>query len=210
MKKPMKKLILDYKAVFVTIILLLISLSPITLAVHKTNYEQFSLTYSFNVPYVEKVAINDNIYDKVIIPGVISAGDTGEPCLPIKGAYILLPQKTQVSDIKVTYWEKVSLGKGYNVVPVGRPIPISQVKSDIYLVPDNEIYNSEDPFPGKLFNEVDTYSFRGYEILVLELFPVEYVPLTGDLFYYEDMTVSISFVDDEGGMNPLFRGSLEA
>ncbi|MCK5029916.1 MAG: hypothetical protein KAR64_00465 [Thermoplasmatales archaeon] len=194
------------KVVFVTLTLIMLSLSAFAGTESEIgNNQVLTVTYSFDVPYVEKLAINHNIYDKVILPGAPSIADPGEPCLPVKGAYILIPKNTQVSKIDVIPSEKVYLGSGFNIEPSGKPVPLSMASLAKPPEADPEIYDSNDPFPGVLFTEVDTYSFRGYDVLVLSLYPVQYVPVKGEIFYFNNITVSVELVEDKN-TNSLFRG----
>jgi len=161
-----------------------------------------SIKYSFNEPVMKKIRIGGEVYDRVIMNGAPCSGEYGEPSLPAKGAYILLPQKTSVGSIKVTPGEKIFIGSGYHILPTTNSIPISEKSDSIFQ--NEEIYESREAFPGKLFTKVGVYAFRGYEILVLILHPLQYIPATGEIFYYKDMTVSVETKD--GNVNPLFRG----
>ncbi|ENO12232.1 Propeptide_C25 [Thermoplasmatales archaeon SCGC AB-539-C06] len=111
-----------------------------------------------------------------------SIADPGEPCLPVKGAYILIPKNTQVSKIDVITSEKIYLGSGFNIEPSSKPVPLSMANLAKPPESNPEIYGSNDPFPGVLFTEGGTYSFRGYDVLVLSLYPVQYIPVKGELF----------------------------
>ena len=193
------------KAVFIILILTLSSLSVFAVSEREIESNQVTVTYSFDVPLMEKSLIGGNVYDRVALPGVLNAADAGEPYLPVKGAYILLPKNTRVDKINVESNKMLFLGSDFNIEPAGKPIPLSMAKSAQFPEPDMEIYDSNDLFPGKLFTEVGTYSFRGYDILVLDLYPVQYVPNTGELYYYPDLTVYVETVED-GIDNILFRG----
>ncbi|KAA0001662.1 MAG: hypothetical protein FE048_05075, partial [Thermoplasmata archaeon] len=100
-----------------------------------------TVKYSFPKPVVERVRIGENVYDKLSMHGFSYSGKPGEPSLPARGAYILLPQKTKVSKIIVTPSEKVFLGSGYQIMPMGNSIPLSNINSFHSPVPDEEIYN---------------------------------------------------------------------
>jgi len=193
------------KAVFIILILTLSSLSVFVVAECEIENNQVTVTYSFDVPLMEKSLIGGNMYDRVALPGVSNAANPGEPWLPVKGAYILLPEDTQIDKISVEPNKMLYLGSDFNIEPAGEPIPLSMAKSAQLPEPDMEIYDSNDLFPGKLFTEVGTYSFRGYDILVLDLYPVQYVPNAGELYYYPDLTVYVETVED-GIDNTLFRG----
>jgi len=195
------------KTICICLLLLSAVVTPsFTFAIeNEHNCDQVSVTYSFDKPLTSEVKIGNNIYDQVVMQGTSSGGNPGEPSLPARGANILLPQKTDVRGITVTMGKKISLGMGYNIVPVGEPVPFSKVQSDFLPGPDERIYNSEASFPGELFTTVGLYGFRGYEILVLSLHPLRYIPSTGELFYYTEMTVSVELIEDDN-VNSLFRG----
>jgi len=161
------------------------------------------LVYSFMAPRLETIVVDDVIYDKIIMDGAINYGRSGEPCLPVKGATVLLPPNTKLGDIMVTTGEKKVLGEGFNIIPAGSPCPIEAEKRGV--IPQLKGTFLEEPFPGTLFTEVATYFFRGYGILILQLHPVHYVPATGEVYYYKDLTVSIKTMETSGS-NPLFRG----
>ncbi|MCK4416406.1 MAG: hypothetical protein KAU84_04560, partial [Thermoplasmatales archaeon] len=101
--------------------------------------------------------------------------------------------------------EKISLGTEFTVEPTSKPIPLSQAISHSVPTPDATIYNANAFYPGSLYTEVGTYSFRGYNLLVLLLHPIQYNPVTGELFYYRNLEVSIETIADDTSAN-LFRG----
>jgi hypothetical protein len=122
----------------------------------------------------------------------------------MKGAYLLLPPNSQVSTITVT-GENVKLGTGYRIVPCGAPIPLVPHVPCITPTPNPIIYNSSDIFPGSLYEETGVYLFRGYTILVLQLFPVQYIPATGEVFAYQNLQVTVTLTT-ENHPNPMYRG----
>jgi len=160
------------KAFSTFLIFMLLSLSFFAVAEFEIENNQLTVTYSFEIPHMEKSLIDSNVYDSVVLPGVSNAANPGEPYLPVKGAYILLPKDTEISKISVESNEIVYLGSDFNIEPAGEPIPLSMANTAQLPEPDMEIYNSNNLFPGKLFTEIGTYSFRGYNVLVLELYPI--------------------------------------
>lgn len=198
------KTIVRFKALFVTIVLLLTACSVFAAADSDDNYDQITKTYSFPDPYVNQVTINGNVYDQIVMPNSPGVGNIGEPNLPVYGVNLLLPQGTEITEIEVIHGERFFLGSGFNVEPVGKPVKLSDVGSFSTLVQDESAYNSKEIFPKTLFTKIGRYGFRGYEILVLMLHPVQYIPKTGELYYFKDMTVSVKTVKN-GLVNPLFR-----
>ena len=167
--------------------------------------EQLTITYSFDRPEISQVTIDKKQYHRVTMPGCASGGIAGQPALPARGARILLPMGTQVSSIEIVPGEKVLLGSDYYVEPVGEQVRLSAPPSEaVPPKPDPAIYGSDSPFPAAQFEEIGTQCFRGYRILILKLQPVQYVPTSGELYYYPELTV---VVDTVAADTPaLFRG----
>ena len=161
--------------------------------------------YKFKEPTVEETNIENQRYHRVSIEGLDNYGLPGEPNLPADGAYILLPSGTKTENIRVITGEKRKIGSGYNVEPSTLPTIFNSEEIDI-IDPDEEIYSSDELFPGKLFTNIGTQRFRGQDILILMLHPVQYLPSTGEVFYYEDMQVLVETSIDESENN-MYRGT---
>lgn len=54
------------------------------------------VSYSFDKPIIKKMEIDGVLYDRIEMNGTAINGRAGEPALPSKGAYILLPQKQKL------------------------------------------------------------------------------------------------------------------
>jgi len=168
---------------------------------------QIQLSYSFSRPTTTNVQISTKTYTRIIMDDTYpSCEQAGAPCLPEKGANLLIPQGHSVRDIIVSPGQRVSLGSGFKVEPVEEPVPFSDSNSNSVPTPDKSIYQSDEMYPGKFYTNVGLYSLRGYQILVLELYPVQYIPATGELFYYPNLAVSVNTVQDNN-LCPLFRGT---
>ncbi len=170
--------------------IVLLVLAPATMAAT----EPITVDYGFARPHVERVTIADQVYDRVILPGASNGGNTaGVPRLPACGAYILLPYGSEVGGVQVDSGERVLIGSGYVIEPTSAPVPLS---ADFARppVPDPAIYGSASPFPTARFEQIGTSGFRGFRILVLKLNPVEYIPSTGELYYFPHLAVTVNLV----------------
>lgn len=172
---------------------------------YQTQSEIINVIYNFECPTIETINIEGSYYDRVFLTGCSTASNPGEPNIPSKGVFILLPPKSKAINIKVVAGEKHLLGTGFNVDPIGKPIPITQSSVIKKIVANDLVYQSNLLYPGNLYTGVGTYSFRGYEILILLLHPIQYNPINGDLYYYDDMKVIVDTSYDAQA-NSLFRG----
>jgi hypothetical protein len=194
-----------WQSIIFVIVLIVTSFSTITLANTINSEEEILLTYNFESPNIKTVEIHGTTYERITLSKCMASGKIGEPLIPSKGANILLPPNSKVYDIQVTPSEKQDLGNGHFIEPMGKPIPISSVKKDIIPIPNENIYSSNEFYPGKLHTLIDDYYYRGYKILVLLLHPIQYNPTTGELFYYKNLDVKIDLIKSDE-RNNLYRG----
>jgi len=201
------------KRTFSLLMITLLSISMLTLAfdvqttMSLSNPAPAELTSSlvleFNFP--PPVVTEGNVYDSVTMSGLPQYGAPGEPILPFKLVKALIPQGKSVQNVDVSIRNSMVL-KGRFDVEYGRTcMPVSS-NATVEDRPDEKIYGSTDPFPGFLFSQMSEQHLRGYEILVLKLHPVQYIPKTGELLYSEAMTVNMS-LRESGRISQLFRSS---
>lgn len=187
---------------FAAVLCFLFTVAPIAMA----SDETITIQYTFERPDIRDVTIDGVVYQRVIMPAAPNSGDAGYPLLPARGAGILLPPDAQVTHIEVIPGDRVFLGDGYTIIPAGQPYKLSAGPDALQpLIPDPAVYASATPFPGVVFEQIGTHGFRGYRILTLKLQPVEYVPASGELYYFRDLTVIVQTTDADN-ISPLFRG----
>ena len=201
----------EKKTFFVSIIfafVFIFSTMNVTIANEVTTKDEIRIVYNFEQPEISKILIDGQEYDNIKIKGIDSFGNSGEPKIPIKGAYILIPPNTQVSNIIVNYKEKISLGKDFKIVPCGTPTPYSMVDKATKPTPNENIYSSSKTYPKKLYSEIGVYKLKGFQILVLDLYPIQFIPDTGDIYYYPELNVEIE-LSESNADNKMFRGKIQ-
>lgn len=142
-------------------------------------------------------------YDSVEMQDLPRYGAPGEPILPFKMINVLIPQGKELQSIDVSGYNKRMLEGKFNLEYGRTPIPLSS-NATVADQPNQIIYRSANPFPGELFSHVSEQHLRGYIVLLLTLHPVQYIPKTGELFYFETMAVTIN-LKETGKTSPLFR-----
>ncbi len=166
-----------------------------------SSEEVITITYDFPGPRVEeaweiplaKGALpGTEGYVSVAIDGLPQWSESGLPVLPFKTAKILLPHGFDVEDIKITCGSKVVLPGSYLVEPGQQPVPLSYEGPVEPTPPRLEVYDSSAPFPGKLHSDNMVQSKSGYRMLLVNLHPVEYIPASGQVSYYESLTVEVT------------------
>ena len=171
------------------------------------NNNDIIFDFSFSKPEIEKVEIKGELFDRVIIDGLSNTGNFQEPCLPVKPLKILLPQGTDVENIRVLTDEKTSVGVCYKTEIGGRVIPVvedqSVFQNKFLIKKDSGTFSSKE-YPGCLYSKVGVYAYRGFLILHVNLHPVQYDITTGEIYYYPHMTLIID--TKESTHTNAFRG----
>ncbi|RLF26480.1 MAG: hypothetical protein DRN01_04655, partial [Thermoplasmata archaeon] len=176
-----------------------------------TGIEHLRMDYSFSNPTVREVRYKSpegtEIWHIVDLQGLPMHSNPGEPILPVKPVNILLPYDRDIEQINVTASEPVVIGTGYNIPIQQDPVKIggkySPTKDDKCTKEGSE-YDGVEAFPGKLYDVVGVNYFRGFPILTVNLYPVQYVPKTGEIYYYEDIELNVK--TNDGNPSPLYRG----
>lgn len=168
--------------------------------------ETITVKYAFEYPEMSAVMIGDKIYDQVSISGLTNSGQAGEPNLPVKDAHILVPFGSEVVDIQAVASRRIKIDGNFFVEPTQKAYPISIDPLTINPEESKEnIYKSIYPYPSNRIERVAVQTFRGYRILVLNLYPVEYIPSRRELFYYPEITINIQTQESDNKSN-LYRG----
>jgi hypothetical protein len=164
----------------------------------------FSKNDNFGVDYTFTPVMVDSLCDgcgTYLIEGTQIYEVPGEPLVPYRAATILLPQGAEVKDIKVKHGKPIVM-KGYDL-PWGQP-PCTFSDTPVKVGKNEATYNSNGLYPKTLFEVVGVESFKGYDILQVLLFPVQYQPKSGTVHFYERLTVEIQF--GKGLKNKFYRG----
>ncbi len=205
MKNTSKKNRMYWKVGFITLVLLLTSGSALVAGLNSNENDYITKIFTFTAPQIHHIVINNQFYDEVIMPDGQGVWNVGEPNLPAYGVSLLLPAGTTIAEITVQPGIKISLGSGFTVAPVEQPVKLSELTTvSVKGTTDPTIYSSDNVFPSTLFSTVGTYSFRGYNLLILLLYPVQYQPISGQLSYFDEVTVVVKTIRI-GSVSPLYR-----
>ena len=145
------------------------------------------ITYDFPAPEV----IESGEYDTIRMKGLNRFGKPGLPVLPYKTARVLIPFNTEVTRIEVDPGKKVTLAGSHVIEPGQQPVPIGYDGPAEFTQPAEAVYRSSRPFPEKRYGDSSTGCKQGYKFAMMNLHPVEYLPLDGIISYYPQMTVRV-------------------
>jgi hypothetical protein len=158
-----------------------------------SSSDSFAVDYAFNATAKNgQWAIEDTILREI----------AGEPLIPFYPAAILLPQGAKVKDVKVKTGVPIIQG-GVEIQWGQIPCTFSGPRPE-KVGKNEEIYNSSNLYPNTLYEIVTVESFRGFQILYVNLYPLQYQPKSQTVKFYETMTVEVQFSTGEN--HNLYRG----
>lgn len=163
------------------------------------NYEDITLNFIFSKPKIEKIEVNNEAYDRVTINRLPNSGDLNQPCLPVKSVKVLIPYGGELDFVNVVAKEKSLVGSGYNVEVGHNIIPL-----EINAAPQDTQKKYNNVLPEKLYSIVSTHTLRGYTVLFVNIYPVQYLEDTGEIAYYKHITLEVK--TKESSSNTLIRG----
>ncbi len=175
--------------------LVLVTLMSLTIPAVFSERDSFTVEYHFyGAPGIDGCS-------SWMIEGTLIEEIPGEPLMPYYPATILLPQEAAVKDVKVKTGEPL-VQTGLDI-PWGQP-PCTFSDTPQKVGKNESIYNSDNLYPGKSFDVVGVESFKGFQILLVNLYPLQYKPKSGTVHFYGTMTVEVKF--GKGPKNTLYRG----
>jgi hypothetical protein len=152
------------------------------------NKNVMTLEYEFDEPQI----ITEDDIDMVSINGLERYSKANEPVIPVKPAEILLPPGMKIANITSTAVDIYQLPDTYRL-PLGRK-PFRRLKGqpEKPSKPDPGIFETKDLWPGKYHELVTVQSNRGYQIAYVHLFPLQYLPQTGEIKMAGKLRLEIS------------------
>ncbi|MEM2582962.1 MAG: choice-of-anchor J domain-containing protein, partial [Candidatus Thermoplasmatota archaeon] len=164
---------------------------------------QIKMNFNFIEPKLNQVMLGEKAYASVAMD-LPTVGNVGEPEIPVKPVNVLLPYGKEIKEIKVNAEKRILVGKA-RIAPKTEIVPIGE-NDFIYMVEENEeIYESSEEYPGDLYEIITTQYFRGFPIVTINLYPVQWNPSTEELYLYPNMELVVELKD--GVVNELFRGT---
>ncbi len=154
-------------------------------------------TVSFNFeiaePQIDGITAFDNseTYDKISIDDCIYLTIPGEPQLPVKPVTLLLPPREKAVNINVHYSNSEILEGDFNIIPNQTPVPMSYQGKISFTTPNQKTYNSNNFYPENLNTELTTQYYKGHSIVVTNIYPVQYNPVTKKIIYYSNLEIEI-------------------
>jgi hypothetical protein len=149
-----------------------------------TNATNIQHKIAFKTKFVvdTTTAADGKIYSTIKFSDYSFRLKEGEPMLPVKIINFIIPANEEPDIVTYSVKEAEKIHLDYPVYPVQKPVPSSiGFKGNDFVSPDGKIYSLDAFYPAKTACVLRTNCFRGNKIVVIEVSPVVYNPVKGQL-----------------------------
>jgi hypothetical protein len=159
-----------------------------------------SATYRFDSPHTE--AHGD--YTRLTVPGCGQLHRRGEPAMPFRTARLLLPPGLTVEDVELEPAAAPTPIEGnwlieYSGQPHAHP---SVVRPSVGGGNNRRIYGSNAFYPAAPAELLSIQRMAGYDIALVQVFPVRYRPASGQLWFTPEVTLRLTLAPTPPGAAP--------
>ncbi|MDR0207191.1 MAG: C25 family cysteine peptidase [Bacteroidales bacterium] len=166
--------------------------------INSTN-QQVSFTVELSGFYATSTTEKGITYQRLSIPGCGVAGEVGTPEMPIITQRIAIPKCSGVNySVQITASQTL---QGYRVYPVPEHETDSSGRlSEVFAI--NELAYQTNAFtPVESYAVLESGALRNQHFVQLELHPLKFNPVTGQLQVATQMSITLSFVNPTTSVN---------
>lgn len=206
----MKKLSNHHYIIFLAIFLLIsTSIMPSfgsTNNINSNNQNELTYAFCFSHPIITKNQ-DTNTYS-IQIEDLKNSNAYNLPRVPVKPVTLLLPYATNVHHISVETSNKISLGADIELEKTGKVIPLSMQDSyaishaNVLTKKTVSIQKTDAKSSEEFYSIAGNNILRGYRILNINLYPVQYEEEKGQIDFYEEiqLIIHLKSTDPLGGL----------
>jgi len=150
--------------------------------------ETIRLTLDFSAP---SIVLDEDGNARIEAADCVTFNAAGLPLLPARRAIVLLPPGEEVSAVRVHPSVPHAIPGTYHVASAQTPRPISQPGPFAPTPPDAAVYGSHQLYPPEAARLVTEQTASGHGLAFLQVYPVTYLPLAGELAWYDQVTIEV-------------------
>jgi len=141
--------------------------------------------YHFSHPEITK----ENGFYTLSFPGTMITGKKGEPSLPYRSVFLLIPPGQEAEKIEITGKGKEDIRGSFTIYPAQPSRPYDK-QQDRKFYKKESVYTLS-KYPEKPFEHFSTAFLHGFGFVITAFTPVNYNPSAGTASYYKDVSVRV-------------------
>jgi len=175
------------------------SATPVTVRIVRADNDSIQLLYS--IPEAHTVITDPQKgYERLYTANAYqNAAKSGFPILPVIPCRVILPKGKMVADVTVTGIEKVAIPGKHFLEPLQQSFTVTSDDQPPPTEPAPEVYGSDRPYPERIYESLGLQRWRGASCYILNIYPVEYRPKSGELACYSKVKVIVRLREEKAG-----------
>jgi len=165
-----------------------------TMIVVPPGYDEYKYTFVFEQPEFINVETEDGLFKMMNLKNCVSTGEVGDPELKYYHIQYLLPNNKEIDKINIEAFDRTEICLNKPIVPLQEDITCND--TPIFVI--NELtYLSNKKIMNRLFEIGDIGYMRGYPLISINIYPIDYIPSENKIIFYNNLTLSFKFKDSE-------------
>lgn len=159
------------------------------------------IKYKLNGLWEESTIYNNISYSALSLSETGNMQIEGAPSLPQEGLFVAIPENARFKELHILNHELAEIDGEYLILPAPKPVHEGE---EMQYIPNEEIYDSDHPFPGKLAEYIGTTYVGGIKVAHIMLYLAQYVPVEKKISILHSIDLEITFeTADESTDKPL-------
>ncbi|MBN2841676.1 MAG: hypothetical protein JXM68_01210 [Sedimentisphaerales bacterium] len=117
----------------------------------------------------------------------------GEPLLPVRYAHIQIPANARVTNVTTSVLTERQLTGTFDIMPTQVPVPVSKENKTSFTEQAPNVYLSPARYRKQLALSGTSGNMQGTKLLPVTLMPLDYIPLTGEMFLAASIEITIEY-----------------
>ncbi|MFH2001403.1 MAG: C25 family cysteine peptidase [Planctomycetota bacterium] len=133
--------------------------------------------------------------------------EEGVPSTPFRQIHVAIPSGSVVEHVHVVDTEAMLLDGLYDLLPVSEALPISASPAKKPFQPNPALFAKNSDYPGIFTEKVSAWDLAGQDFVTLNLYPVQYNPITRRVTIMKRIEFEITYKETSGAKKESFNFS---
>ncbi|MBS3802280.1 MAG: right-handed parallel beta-helix repeat-containing protein [Candidatus Thermoplasmatota archaeon] len=161
-------------------------------------------TFDFGEPVISNIYVDNHYFTKVTLGNTSLKTLKNDFSIPVKQIQILLPQNSKVSSIELSKITKKTVVSNQLIT---NDMLLSDGEDEEVIQPvtwSTTKNNESAEIPEENFESFGIGKLRGYTLLMVNVYPIQYNPKENELFFSSPINVTIN-LEEDNTQNQLYR-----
>jgi hypothetical protein len=157
------------------------------------------ISWSFSGAAISDVSVGYDDFQFINIQGFTHLAQVGAPALPVHNELVAMPKGSiaQIHILETQYYEY----DGFMIHPALKPALDTEGADEPVFEIDEILYQTDAYFPENIIDIPDVYYSRGTPLVLLQIVPVQFNPVTAKIRVYTSIKLKLEFTGGEGSFD---------